>query len=140
MNKHQRRCLMIPLNTIDAEDYLLGPEKSWERASIAPLYWKNSTGFVITGKGAGRTVRNTDGDWKSSAKGLKVIYGTILDDGRVTMESSNLTGSGDSDALRMLDVTGFFGGGAVTASKTEDDYLTLGYWASQDDVAEYRFP
>jgi len=131
------------IDTVDGEDYLVGREADWERASISSLYWKNRPGFVIVGKGVAREVRDVDGDWQQSAKGLKVLYGYIMDDGHPTIESSNVTGSGDPSAMRMLDVSGGIaydsGLGVVTAHKTKDDYLMLVYWHCRDDFERYRW-
>lgn len=127
-----------------AADYLLGPELGWERASLAPLYWQNDSGFVLVGKGVARTVMTKDGSWKmSDGRGLKVIYGQIDEKGLPTIASSNVIGSGEEDALEMLDVTGSVSMpghfGVVTAHKTYDDYLSLNFWECMDDFRNFRW-
>jgi hypothetical protein len=127
-----------------AEELLLPSEADWEHGSIAASYWMSHPGFVIVGKGVGREVRNESGSWEKTAKGLKILYGYILDDGRPTLESSNLVGSGHSDAMRMLDVSGGLslgdeGPGVVSAHKTKDDYVQLIFWKFEDHYRATRW-
>ena len=128
-------------NTKDGEHYLIGREADWERASVVGVDWKLRPGFVIVGKGAARTVYK-NGEWQKSEKGLKVIYGYIMDDGRPTIESSDVIGSKEGSGISMLDVSGIDNGdgsGIVIAHKTKDDHLLLTSWNFQDKFERLRF-
>lgn len=138
-------------DTRNAMDYLLGPETGWEKASLEPLYWQNDSGFVLVGKGYARTVMSSNNRWKESdGRGLKVIYGQIDEHGLPTIVSSNVIGSGEENALEMLDVTGGIRIpgylGVVTAHKTYDEailgsehYLSLNFWKCIDDFRRFRW-
>lgn len=140
--------------TKNGEEYLVGKESGWERASISSFcpIGKNG-GFVIAGKGIGRTVQNKHGDWEVTPKGLKIVYGYIMDDGRPTVVASNLTGSGEASSMMMLDVTGRVTNGSrfgvITAHKTKNyggllflgvkQYLGLTYWEFYDPFSDHRW-
>ncbi len=140
------------INTDDTEryGYLLGFEGGWERASIAPLHTppgmsRTDGQFVIVGKGNARAVRQKDGSLREAkktprflhgpAKGLKVLYGYVMEDGQCTLEMSNLFGSGEGSGMRMLDVAGPITDGSaygvVTVHKTHKYGGIFGFWASQ---------
>lgn len=115
------------------ESYLVSRESDFERASIAPNNSQYLPGFIIAGKGVGMEVRSEDGDWNKTAKGLKVIYGYIMEDGRPTITDSQPFGSGSNNSIQMVDITA--GGlinnddwGFLTAHKTKDEHLMLVYW------------
>jgi hypothetical protein len=128
-------------HTIDGEEYLVGREADYERASISAFNHIKG-GFVIVGKGVAREIRNEDGEWNKTTKGLKIVSGYILDDGRPSIISSNVLGSGESSAMSMLDVTGYmndgFFHGVISAHKTKDyggilgmgskNFLELTFW------------
>ncbi len=130
-------------DTKNGEKYLIGREAGYERASITSVDWKDRPGFVIAAQGIGREVRYESGRWLRSAKGLKIIYGYIMKDGRPTIECSNLAGSGNSDDAGMLDIAGPVGSGhtfgVVSAHKTADDHLQLIYWKFRDDFEKHRW-
>lgn len=132
-------------DTRNAEHYLFARQADWERASIKAVYWNNKPGFVIAGKGVACEVENKSGEWEKSAKGLKVLYGYIMKDGRPTLESSNVIGSGNDDAMTMLDISksinhGHGGNlGTLTAHKTKDNHLMLVYWTFEDIFKSNRW-
>jgi len=141
-------------HTKNGEEYLVGREADWKGASISSFYpMSKKGGFVIAGKGIGRMVQNDHGDWKKTPKGLKIVYGHIMDDGRPTVVASNLTGSGESSAMRMLDVTGQVtngsNNGVITAHNTKKyggilglfckRYLGLTYWEFYDPFSDHRW-
>jgi hypothetical protein len=84
-------------------------------------------GFAIVGKGIAKEIRRIDGTWSRTTKGLKLIYGYILPDGTLTLESSNVVGSGDEDAMNTLDAAPV-NQGIITAHQTKDDDFQLIYW------------
>lgn len=141
-------------HTIDGEKILVGREADYDRASISSFTYANKAGFVIVGKGVAREIKRSNGDRKKSAKGLKLLYGHILDDGRPTIVTSGVLGSGESSAMRMLDVTGHMSDGnfhgVVTAHKTKKyggflgigakHYLNLTFWQYRDPYLNHRFP
>lgn len=168
-------------NTVDGEQFLVGREGDYERASVSTFTHDNKTGFVIVGKGVARELRNEDGpflvvkwvlgailhvarelgrvmkfdeySWKKTPKGLKIVYGYILEDGRPTIVSSNVLGSGESSAMRMLDVTGHMTDGifhgVISAHKTKNyggvlgmwskNYLGLTFWQYRDPYQDQRW-
>lgn len=129
------------LDTTAAEQYLLGRESDWEHASIRPVYWSGRPGFVIAGKGAAREVYT--GSWKTSAKGIKLLYGYILPTGYPTIESSSVIGSGKSGAGQSIDVTtGVLNQsdlGVVLAHRSYDDKLYTSYWQFRDKFEGLRW-
>lgn len=132
------------LDLREGEKYLLGREVGWELASISPFYWLGRPGFVIAGKGVARVVKNDDGDWAESDKSLKLLYGYILEDGRPTIESSSVIGSGDDSAVEMVDVTGGINydgenRGVLIAHKTKDNHLMITFWDFNDKFKNTRW-
>ena len=141
-------------STNSAEDYLIGPETSeFGSASIASTTWDDKPGFVIVGKGVGRAVKNKYGNRTWTDEGLKIIFGYLLEDGRATIESSNLYGSGASSAMKMLDVSGLISDGkrtgVVSVNKTKNyggflglwasNYLDLIFWEYRDQFKDHRW-
>jgi hypothetical protein len=129
----------IKLKREEAEKLLLASEAGWEHGSINPAYFENRSGFVITGKGVGREIRNKEGKWQKTRKGLKILYGYVMDDGRPTLLSSNLSGARESEAASMLDVSHNLRSGVVTAEKSRDDYLQLIFWKYKDNYKDFRW-
>ena len=150
-------------NTAKAEEYLLGREFAWQRASVKPVYWKGRSGFVIAGKGVARMAYKnvtvcdylpsgqidinscqTSEKWIGSSPGVKVIYGYIMRDWRPTIESSSVIGSGDSNDGEMVDVTNWISDGddepgVVTVHKSSDDRLYAVYWRFRDKFERVRW-
>ena len=123
-------------NSRDGENYLVGREANYNRASISSSYYRFKPGFVIAGKGVALEIRDKKGVWRKTKRGLKVVHGMIMDDGRPSIVSSQPLGSGDESAMRMLDVSGNVTdgriGGFLTAHKTKDDHLVLSFWKNKD--------
>jgi hypothetical protein len=105
-------------NTRDGNQYLTPFEYDYDNLSIKPLMNKtkmfdDGPGFVIVGRGAvwaGFDKNEKDDElirteFKHSEKGLKVVYGQIMDDGRPSIMSSNYAGSGESDEAELCDVS-----------------------------------
>jgi hypothetical protein len=125
-----------------AEDNLLGSEAGWEAATVSPVSWEDRAGFIIAGNGAARELRNVNGTWIKSAKGLKVVYGYVMDDGRPTIESSTVTGSGLQSSIGAFDITESISSGdspgILTAHRTHDNTLKLVLWTFRDNLGRIR--
>ena len=154
-----------PFYTNNAEEYLLGREADFENATIQPVAFDGKPAFVIAGKGVVREVQAKgkkiegewawEGDWNKSARGLKVIYGYLMPDGRPTLEASHFRGSGDEDAMEMLHITDQVNvgnmEGIISIHKTRGDdgflgtsinekqYLQLYFWKYRDNFKEFAW-
>lgn len=133
--------------------YLVGKEADYERASITDFKLDNKAGFVIVGKGVAREIKDSEGDWKKTDKGLKIVYGRLINE-KPSIETSNVLGSGESSAMSMLDVSGHIsdGGfhGVLSAHKTKtqdcflglfwcEQYLGLTFWQYRDAYQDQRW-
>ena len=111
---------------------MLGDECDYERASISSTTWDDKPGFVVVGKGRANSIRQTNGRVRKTDKGLKILLGYILTDGRPTIESSNVYGTGASSAMGMLDVSGLLNDGTrigvVTVNRTRNYSIIPDWW------------
>lgn len=122
---------------------LMGYEWGWTRGSLSRASFNGRQTFVLVGKAIARVAAKiTDGKldgMSQSALGMKVVYGEITADGRPTLRTSNVFGSGKDDAMTMLDVSGVVpmgrGLGVVTVHKTDQDRLNLVSWIYRNDFA-----
>ncbi|MFX1563920.1 MAG: hypothetical protein ACFFDP_11515, partial [Promethearchaeota archaeon] len=68
-------------------------------------------------------------------KGLAILYGAVMEDGKPTLMDWTCLGAGNEDTVKMVDVCGevSYEGqyqGIVTATKDRKDGLYLVYWCS----------
>ena len=147
-------------DTSTADQFLVGREAHWERASITPVYWKNRPGFLIAGKGVARDVWHEDDYRYKSAKGIKLVYGYIMCDGRLTIESSSVIGNPRKEIVsdreipggltiryrepgRMVDVAPVMTDagrmGAVSVHSDVDKRLRVVYWRFHDKFRQQRW-
>lgn len=103
------------------DDLLLRSAGRFERMRMSRISLGSDDSFVLAGKSR-----------VASGKGLVVIYGEVVADGRATARDWNCLGGGDDDSVQMVDVSGeassSAGPSVVTVTKSKNDAPQLAQW------------